>query len=401
MLKVKVNINNSGNMSKKNITLIFNHFEREHLGKDVFLLPYYFGKKMDSDVTIVYPQTATNKDFPSKYRGVKLVPLKLYGKVHSLTLLREWRFVIYLLKHAKDIDVLIRFHQTVQTGINGFVYKLFNKKGLFYVKLDINPDLIDAQNPIKNILKKKIVDYLINKSMTYVDIVSCETTSAFERIQKSQLSRNQWKDKLILLKNGFDEDLIEDFGISVNSYSNKDNIFLTVGRLGTVEKNTELILDAISELELGDWKFYLVGPIEKEFKDKIEMFFLLHPEKRDTVIFTGPIYEKRELWEIFNKAKVFVLSSRWESSGLVFNEAKRFRNFIVSTQVGSYFDISCNGKYGCHFQQESSRELQKKLKDIIANNINIDVYEDADLLELSWNNIVDELVDFTKKHYEK
>ena len=47
----------------KNITLVFNHFETEHLGKDVFLVPYYLDKIYNLDVTIVYQETKINRDF--------------------------------------------------------------------------------------------------------------------------------------------------------------------------------------------------------------------------------------------------------------------------------------------------------------------------------------------------
>ena len=44
-------------MQKNKLTLVFNHFEQEHLGKDVFLVPYYFKQNKGYEVTIVYPLT--------------------------------------------------------------------------------------------------------------------------------------------------------------------------------------------------------------------------------------------------------------------------------------------------------------------------------------------------------
>ena len=45
----------------KNITLIFGHFEKEHLGKDVFLVPYYLEKLYGGKTTIVNSKTETNR----------------------------------------------------------------------------------------------------------------------------------------------------------------------------------------------------------------------------------------------------------------------------------------------------------------------------------------------------
>lgn len=43
----------------KKIVLIFNHFEREHFGKDVFLFPYTLSKCVGGKAMIVYPETSS------------------------------------------------------------------------------------------------------------------------------------------------------------------------------------------------------------------------------------------------------------------------------------------------------------------------------------------------------
>ena len=49
---------------KKNITLIFNSIEEEHLGKDVFLTAFYLGRVLGYAVNIVYGLTETYKTMP-------------------------------------------------------------------------------------------------------------------------------------------------------------------------------------------------------------------------------------------------------------------------------------------------------------------------------------------------
>lgn len=51
------------NNKSGNLTLLFENVEHVHLGKDVFLFPYYLGKRYGMNVNIVYPQTPTNKKF--------------------------------------------------------------------------------------------------------------------------------------------------------------------------------------------------------------------------------------------------------------------------------------------------------------------------------------------------
>jgi hypothetical protein len=112
--------------SPKNITLIFKHFEIEHFGKDVFLVPYYLGKINNMKTTIVYPRTDTNKHFPSEIRGIKLSPLNLKGSKTSHYLYRNLNFIIYVIFNARKIDVLMRFHLRNMTSILGIIYKKLN-----------------------------------------------------------------------------------------------------------------------------------------------------------------------------------------------------------------------------------------------------------------------------------
>ena len=86
---------------KKNITLIFNSIEEEHLGKDVFLTPFYLGRVLGYAVNIVYGPTETNKTMPKEWRGVNLHPLRQKGLLAKF---------FYLFWHAWSIDLLMLFH---------------------------------------------------------------------------------------------------------------------------------------------------------------------------------------------------------------------------------------------------------------------------------------------------
>lgn len=101
----------------KKIVLIFNHFEREHFGKDVFLFPYTLSKCVGGKAMIVYPETSSNKNFPSEYRNVTLKSLPFKGKESSWFLYREWNFLIFLIRKSKEIDILLRIHFTFMTAL--------------------------------------------------------------------------------------------------------------------------------------------------------------------------------------------------------------------------------------------------------------------------------------------
>ena len=341
----------------KNLTLIFNkEFNEIHLGKDVFLVPYYLGKLLKYNVTIVYPQTDNNLNLPKEHKGVKLKPLtyKYNPKAHYLH--NEKIYHQYTIKHAKKIDLLMCFHHNFQTELIVLLYKLYNSNGKVYIKLDVNPNMIEYKSN-NNFISKKIHDLITKFFIHNTNIASCETQMAYENILKSKITKNQWGNKLELINNGFDEENLRELDIEECNLDKKENIFITVSRIGAYEKNSELILKALSKIDLKNWKFYFIGPIENDFKNTIKTFFTKHPDKVNNIIFTGAIYDKKLLWEFYNRAKVFVFASRWESYGLVFNEAKRFKNYIVSTPVGAFFDITENNKYGISYNENSVEEL--------------------------------------------
>jgi len=118
-----------------------------------------------------------------------------------------------------------------------------------------------------------------------------------------------------------------------------------------------------------------------------------NPEKKHLVIFTGPVNDKKELCEFYNKSKGFVLTSRFEGFALVFNEARRFSNYLVTTPVGAYADVLENGKYGDVVGLDDSEELAKKLQDIVNGKTNVDVYRDFDKHSLSWEKIIEPVVE--------
>ena len=366
-------------MKKKQLHLFFNHFEQEHFGKDVFLVPYYLGKRLNCEVTIVYPLTKTNKSFPSVMYGVHLVPLKL---IHGFPWwIRNIKNLFYLWKNAQKIDILMCFHHTPLTEFRVLLYKHFNPNGVAYVKLDMGKmEDFYSSKELNNPFRRKLTSNFLDK----VDILSCETTGIYNLLKTTSNPKFQYGNKLVLMPNGFDEELLCSYNIKEKSFEEKENLMITVGRLGTSQKNTEMILRALSKVDMHDWTFYLIGSVEKDFEAVIETFYQENPDKRDSVVFTGPIYDKKQLWEYYNRAKVFVLTSRWEGSPIVFPEAKRFCNFIVSTEVWAYYDITDRGRLGFPIPQEDDVTLASVLAEITSGNRIINICGEYDVQQLSW-----------------
>lgn len=371
-------------MRKKNFTLILNHFDKEHFGKDFVLVPFYIQQVYDVNVTIVYPRTHLNEDMSESIRGIKLHPIQhAEGKNMTLYFLK---IVWYLLLNAKKIDTLMTFHIFMKAGRIPLLYKLLNRKGKAYVKLDIPTYVIER---VSNFFKEegfnaKIKKKLYRSYFKSVDLFSCESSEAYNLLVNNSQLGAYFKEKLIILENGCDNLLIEELGVLPRTFDEKENIILTVGRLGTFEKNTELLLEALKDVDFHDWKAYLIGPVREEFEPYVSTFFTENPQLKDKIIFTGAIYDKKTLWEYYSKAKVFVLSSRTESSGIVLYEAKIFKNYIISTPVGASADVIADG-CGELTDIADPKPITEILNRITSGEQNVDVYDNIDSTQLYWS----------------
>lgn len=364
----------------RQLTLIFSHFEQEHLGKDVFLVPYYLGKHLDMSVEIVYPQTKTNKHFESSYRGVALHPIRC-PKSQYFWILSAW----YLLWNAYKIDILMQFHFSKETLVSGLCYKYLNKKGKLYIKCDgiYWLDVI-LEKQIPGTFRYKAFHRLLKQ----VDKVSIELIEGYSRLLNNKYCGVSLRDKSVLMPNGFDEEYFSTLNILERKYAEKENVIITVGRLGTHQKNTELLLNALEKVDLMDWRVYLVGSIEETFKDFIDVFYVNNPCKRKSVIFLGPIYDKKKLWEIYNMSKVFILTSRYEGYPIVFSEAKRFKNFIISTDIEAANDFIDSPIVGDIFSMNDLNRLVAILNDVISGKKNVDTFSNIATSRLSWERMV-------------
>lgn len=356
---------------KKNLVLFFTikEFEEVHLYKDVGLVPYYLCKEYDLNGKIVY-SNEIKKELPKQFRSLKLEEIKfikfpkLINKIDKFKILENISFYIYLLKNAKKIDYLMLFHYGLDKYFILKLYKLLNKHGKIYIKFDTEAKYKVTRK--KNFLKNYFLKDLNKIKMLF----SIETTSAYERILNENpfgLKEEKLLKNLFYLPNGFDENYLEENKIKIKNFEEKENLMITVGRLGTKEKNNELLLEALEKIELKNWKVLLIGPYTEEFKKLYNNFIEKNQDKKDKVILIGNINNKELLYDYYNRAKVFILTSRWESYGLVLVEALRFGNFIITTDVGAARDITFNNRIGRILNSSESKVLNKSILECIQN----------------------------------
>lgn len=356
---------------RKQLTLLWRRLQPMEAGKDVVLTPYYLGDALDYHTSVVCGYDAdTLKGFSSRcLQRVAFVhrPLGYNPRQRIPVYLR------YLLTHARQIDLLLCFHRKPETLINLLLYRLLNWQGKVYVKLDTEQGA-EWNLEHKRGLNRLMMDLMNRLFLSCCDVVSCETKPGYAYLTGQSPYARQFARKLVWLPNAFDDEALREMGIKELDFDEKEKVMLTVGRLGTEQKNTGMLLRALERVELKDWTFYLVGQVEASFQPEIDDFFRRHPEAKERVIVTGPILNKAALWQLYNRSRLFVLTSTWESYGIVLSEAQRFHNYLVTTEVGDASTLVHGGRYGTLLSQNDHEALAATLQSVVDGKLRIDVY---------------------------
>ncbi len=357
----------------RKLTLVFEKLENIHLIKEVGIIPYYLSEYHGYEVEIVCYAYSKNREMRFKSDNIKIIRINRFFDSQRFYWLG---MLYYLVKHANKIGGLMLYFLDGRIFWYMFFLKLLNPKCFFYIKLDLDrirfgslnhPDITDLRSKLNHKKLNFQIRYIFKKA----NLLSVETKEIYGRLFP------EWKgvdlrEKLILLPSGFDDKRTK---VRVKSFKEKENIILTIGRLGSKQKNTEMLMSALEEIEdFKDWKVYLIGPIENRFKTYIKDYFERNPLLQNKIVFLGAIYKRDVLFEWLNRSKVFCLTSSWESFGNVLNEAGFFGNYIVSTNVGAALDITDNGKLGEIIEVNDVSSLKEILEKIIKRGKDISEY---------------------------
>ena len=253
---------------------------------------------------------------------------------------------VYLLKNSKCIDWLNLYHCRKQTYLWAKLYKMLNPEGKVYLKLDMGHlacELLEQNETTRKNFAKNI---------SIMDLVSTESAVTLETLKKYVNC------DIKLIYNGFCKN-----GIKINVEEEREDNFVTVARLGSPEKATDLLLEAFSKsASFHDWNLKLIGSIEPEFESFIDIFFEKNPELQERVQFLGAISDRGKLYNELCKMKVFVLPSKWEGFPLVLPEALMCGcSTLISSNVPPREEMTCDGKYGDVFLSGDVENLKEKL----------------------------------------
>lgn len=335
----------------KKFICIFPRGRNIELVKDVGMIPYILQKQGYYQSTIAFYQDKKDLTYlKSELNDVS------YKKISKIFKSEELNIFVFLLKNLFVFDVVMMFHPNFKKLLFAYIIKIITMgKTRFYFKMDVDERIysIDFQ---KETIKSKIRNFLYNKNFLY----TVETKEVNNFLNKNTSIKSKW------LPNGFYHNSKE-----LTNLDNKENIILTVGRIGTFQKDTETLLKALKNINLRNWQVHIVGPIEEDFDEKIIHFYQNNPSLKRKVKFLGNIDDRKALRQQYEKAKLFVLTSRYESFGLVLVEAIASGCYIISTNLASAKDITNNEEYGKLFPIEDSKALSSILQNIIDEEIQL------------------------------
>ena len=308
-------------VKKGSFVTIFLSARNVHCYKDVGMIPKTFSTKFGYSSYLV-----CRGDGEYDHSGdLKIV------KIGGGRLLSEIRLLRFLCINAKNIEILNLYHWGRHTYIVGRFYKILNPKGKLYVKCDIDDRGLNVIKCNKN------VQQIFSKIATIADLISCESVRITNELNQLCISRVKW------VPNGF-------FSTEMDwKPVKKEKIILTVGRLGTEQKATENLVEAFRCIagKNPEWQLVLVGSMTSDFKKYVSELCNSNEWLKNRIILTGEIRDKLKLGQIYSKASIFALPSRWESFAIVSMEALSHGCYFIGTEgMAPIRDIIINDNLG-------------------------------------------------------
>ena len=316
-------------------------WNNQQLLKDCGLVPYLLHK---------------NHGFKSVMVGLKIdddYPYLKYVDGLELEFLPENTLqarLNYVDAHAGNIDLLILYGAYPDYISLVERYKSIRPDGKIYLATDINIAWADRL-PHENPHYKKFLN-------------SCDVIAASCRAAQQYLSA-KWSVPVDLIRNGW----YNFFNVKFDDVP-KENVILTVGRIGTDQKQNQTLLEAFAKVasDLPDWRVKLVGGVEESFKPYVKKYFAAHPELKERVIFTGLIADKVELLNEYKRAKIFCLTSNFEGgTPNVTAEALFSGDFMIFSNVDSAYEATDDNKCGRVFPIGNIDALANIFREVCAD----------------------------------
>lgn len=337
-------------MQKKiRFATVFLNIENIHLIKDPGMIPYTMQKYYGYESTVVL--SSANEYFFKDILFIDIDTPMIHESMHSPLIIKKIKRSVWILKNAPYINVLNLFFFNKWTWINIYIYKKRNRHGLVYVHLDTSGRFLLKSIYPKSLLWKKWMKLFLSPDNLKDVIWGIQNEKAAE------ILREKWPfESMKYIPDGyfFMRNETVDFG-------QKMNVLLTVTRAGAAEKRVDVLIDAfrLASPQLRNWELRIVGPVEEEFRLFVKNYFEMYPEIEKKIKFTGPVVGRDELQNEYIKAKIFCLTSDYESFGIVQAEALSQGCSIICSDIPA--SLVKQGEFGEEFTCGNAKMLCEKM----------------------------------------
>ncbi|MGN7821877.1 glycosyltransferase [Chitinophaga sp. 22536] len=327
---------------------LFSLCQNVHLAKDVGMIPFMLHQEGGWDATIA---TYKNGEYPGLSKTVPGLKLSFIKRIFRNTTIDS---VWYLLRHGRKYDILILYHLTISSLVLASVFRMINafRGKKIYLKLDADEQIItNKYKGLSGVLRLRLIGN--------VDVISIENRRYHTILNETRLLGKSVE----YIPNGF----YDGGSRVVIKPEDKQKVLLTVGRIGTHQKNNELLLDAFALIAAKhpEWRVKLVGPVAEGFDRYLDKYYQKYPHLKDRVILTGPIQDRNMLEAEYAAASIFALSSRTEGFPLVFLEALKGGCVILSTDLLSAYDVTDNGRLGVIVTDATPETFASAMSDLM------------------------------------
>lgn len=325
------------------VVLDIKDFSAVHLFKDVGEIPKEFNRQTEEPADLFAFDPENNLGGVSDESiAIHLIRIPRFIRALPTEALRssiEAAFIFFkAYRCLARSRVLLLFHLHSSWAFPLLVARVLNPRLYIHLKMDLNQtwfEQIKRNSDGGSHLLRLMYRIVLQCS----DAISVETKLLYETLKDLKLFGVALDSRLKYFPNGVPNVATPSEGCEVP----KERIFVTVGRLGTYQKNTELLIEALLRVDLKDWKFEFVGTIEPEFALWLEDKMKANPQSFCNIEFPGFVADRKMLSARLARAQVFCLSSRWEGSALSVLEAMQHECAIISTPVGMVPDLIPSG----------------------------------------------------------
>lgn len=235
----------------------------------------------------------------------------------------------------------------VRDFIFSFTTKLFWAKFVIHIRFGRVPEIFEIKN---------YEYYLLRLIFKFSDKIICIDQRTYDFLSGFSEPISQ---KVCLIPNcidyAFEKQIIES--------SNKENIISFVGWVKR-EKGVEELVSSFIDLNLDNWELKLIGPIDKNFFEKLDEKYNL--SKNKDIHFLGNLDNAAVLLEL-KKSRIFALPSYTEGFPNVVLEAMATKNSIIATKVGAIPEMLEN-EAGILVDVADEKSLYEALKTLSQND---------------------------------